>query len=110
MVGIKPEVIQRAVANRIRVLVSRKRFRVPGNGASVLGNIPRRAAIPGISHRAIMRKARVLRRRMKRDVSNIDSRSYRHSERLNRAIEVLVIERVLIMPDAGIRSGHFVTH
>jgi len=47
---------------------------------------------------------------MKSDVTNVDSRSYRNSERLNGTIEVLVIERVFIMPDAGIWSGHFVTH
>ena len=47
---------------------------------------------------------------MKRDVSDIDSSSYRHAERLNRPIEVLVIERVLIVPHAATQVGYFVTH
>lgn len=47
---------------------------------------------------------------MKPDVSDIDASSYRHGERLNRPIEVLVIQRVFIMPDASNWSGHFVTH
>jgi hypothetical protein len=47
---------------------------------------------------------------MERDVTDVDSSSFRHAERLNRAIEVLVIERVLIVPDASIGAGHFVTH
>jgi hypothetical protein len=110
LVGIEPEIVKRAEANRVRVLISRKRFRAPGNGACVLGNVPWCGAIAEVSLRAIMRKTRVLRRRMKLDVSHIDSSSYRHAERLNRAIEVLVIERVLIVPDTGIWSSHFVTH
>ena len=57
-----------------------------------------------------MRKAGMLRRRMKFDVSDIDSRSHRHSERLNRPIEVLVIERVLIVPHASTQVGYFVAH
>ena len=52
----------------------------------------------------------MLNRRMKSDVADVDARSQRHCERLNGTIEVLVIERVLILPDAGGRVGHFVTH
>ena len=47
---------------------------------------------------------------MKPDVTDIDSRSQRHAERLNGAIEVLVIEGVFIVPDAGSWSCHLVTH
>ena len=47
---------------------------------------------------------------MKPDVSDIDSRSYRHAERLNRPIEVLVIERVFVVPHAATQVGDFVTH
>ena len=45
LIGVKPEVIQCAPANRVRVLVLRKRFTVPGNGIWRLSNSPRRAAI-----------------------------------------------------------------
>ena len=111
MIGVEPEIVKRAVANCIRVLIRRKSFRTPCDRGWVGGvNIPWRAAIPGVSYRAIMRKAGMLRRRMKLDVSDIDARSYRHAERLNRAIEVLVIKRVLIVPHAATQVGYFVTH
>ena len=38
---------------------------------------------------------------MKSDVTNVDSLPEWHAERLNRAIEVLVMNGVLIMPHAG---------
>lgn len=47
---------------------------------------------------------------MKSDVSNIDSSSYGHGERLNGAIEVLVRQRVLIVPDPIIGASYLVTH
>src|ERR1044072_3280643 len=52
----------------------------------------------------------MLGRRMGTDVSDVDSWSYRYSERLNGTVEVLVIERVLIVPDTSGRVGHFVPH
>jgi hypothetical protein len=109
LVGVKPEVIKSAEANRVRVLISRKGLRAPGDRAGVLGNVPRCAAITGVSDRAIVREAWMLRRRVKSDVSDNDSSSYRHAERLNSTIEVLIIDRVFIMPDACIRTCHFVT-
>ena len=47
---------------------------------------------------------------MKSDVSNSDSSSYGDGERLNGAIEVLVIERVLIMPHASRWVGYLPAH
>lgn len=47
---------------------------------------------------------------MKPDVTDVDSRSYGHGEGLNPAIEVLVIERILIVPDSSRRAGYFVAH
>ena len=38
---------------------------------------------------------------MKPDVTYVDSGAERHAERLNRAIEVLVVNGVLVMPHAG---------
>ena len=111
MIGVEPEVIKRPVSNRIRVLIGRKRFCAPGDRGWVGGiNIPWRAAIAGVSYCAIMREARMLRRRVKHDVSDIDASSYRHGERLNRPIEVLIIQRVFIMPHAATQVGYFVTH
>jgi hypothetical protein len=47
---------------------------------------------------------------VKLDVTNVNSRSQRHAERLNRTIQVLIIERVLIVPHAATQVGDFVTH
>jgi hypothetical protein len=111
LVGVEPEVVKRAVANCIRILIGGKGFCAPCNRGWVGGiRIPWGAAIASVSLGAIMRKARMLRWRMKRDVSDIDASSYRHSERLNGAIEVLVIERILIVPHAATQVGYFVTH
>jgi hypothetical protein len=110
LISVEPEIVKCSEANRIRVLILRKGLAVPGDRGRVLGNGPRHVAISGVSYRAIVGEARMLRWRMEPDVTNINSSSNRHSKRLDPAIEVLVIERVLIMPDAGIRSGHFVTH
>ena len=41
LIGIEPEVIQRAEANGVGVLILSKGFRAPGDRACVLGNIPR---------------------------------------------------------------------
>jgi hypothetical protein len=110
LIGVEPEIVKRSEAYRIRVWISRNCFRAPGDGARVLDGIPRRAAIPGISYRTIVREAWMLRRRMKLDVTNIDSSPYGHAERLNGSIEVLVVEREFIMPHAATQIGDFVTH
>src|SRR5215469_4489186 len=52
----------------------------------------------------------MLRRGMKSDVRNVYSGSNGHAERLDRAIEVLVIQSILIMPDAGSWIADLVTH
>ena len=77
MVGVEPEIIKCSEAYRVGVLVGRKRFRAPGDRGAVLGNlnIPRCAAVSGVSYGAIVRDARMLRRRMKLDVTNVDSSS-----------------------------------
>ena len=110
LISIEPEVIQRAEANRVGVLIDRKSFRAPSDGTCVLGNIPRSATIASVSLGAVMREARVLRRCMESDVSNSDAGSQGHGEGLNCAIKILVIERVLIVPDATRRVGDFVSH
>ena len=38
---------------------------------------------------------------MKSDIARTHSRSHRHTEGLNRTIKILVIERILIMPNSG---------
>jgi len=75
-----------------------------------LSNIPRSAAIPLASRDVVICPAGFLTWGVKTHVSDVYSSSQRHTERLNSAIQVLVIERVLIMPDSRRRVGHFVTH
>jgi hypothetical protein len=47
---------------------------------------------------------------VKADVADIDPRPQRHTERLNAAVEVLVINSVFIVPHSRARVSHFVTH
>ena len=72
LVGIKPEVIHCGKANRVGVLIGRKSFSAPRDRACVLGNIPRRAAIPSVSLGTIMRETWMLRRHVEADVTDID--------------------------------------
>ena len=110
LIRIKPEVIQRAEANRVGILILSKSFRAPGDRACVLGNIPRGTAISRISLRAVMCKAGMLRRRMKADVRDGYSGSNRHAEGLDGAIEILIVHGVLIVIDSRRGIGHFVAH
>ena len=50
----------------------------------------------------------MIRRRVEADIAHGDAAAQRHAEGLNRAIEVLVVDRVLVMLDAADRAGHFV--
>ena len=110
MVGIKSKIIHCGEANRISVLIRCKRFGAPCDRACVLSNIPRRAAIPSISLGAIVCPAGMLKRRMKPDVRDICSGYNRHAERLNTAIQVLVVERVFVVPHASSWIRDFVPH
>src|SRR4029077_7269939 len=76
----------------------------------VLGNTPWRAAVTQAVKGAIICPGRMLNRRMKTDVRDVYSWPNRHAERLDRTIEVLVVESIFIVPDAGTGIRHFVTH
>ena len=52
----------------------------------------------------------MLKRRMKIDVRDVYSGSNRHAKRLDGPIEILVVERVFIVPDARSGIGHFIAH
>jgi hypothetical protein len=82
-------------------LILRKRFRVPSYGACVLSNSPLRAAITLIVKRAVICPAGFLTRGVKPDIRDIYSGSERHAEGLDRAVEVLVVQRVFIVPNAS---------
>ena len=56
----------------------------------------------------IVGKSRMIERGMKSGVAHRDAASQRHTERLDRAIEILVIDGVFIMPNARDWARHFV--
>ena len=47
---------------------------------------------------------------MKTDVTYVDSCAERHAEGLNRAIEILVVNGVLVMPHAGRWIRYFINN
>ena len=47
---------------------------------------------------------------MKPDIADVNSRSGRNAERLNTAIQILVVKRVFIVPDAGSGVRHLKAH
>jgi len=83
LIGVEPEIVQRAVANRVGVLILRKSFRTPRDRACVLGNSPWSAAIAQVIERAIIRPTGLLDRRVKADVGNVYSWPNRHAEGLD---------------------------
>ena len=88
----------------------REAFAIPCQRVGGLGRRPRRAGISLAVKRAVVGESRLLRRCVKPDVTDVNSRRQRHAEGLNGAIEVFVIERVLIAPDSRRRVGHLVAH
>ena len=60
------------------------------------------------TYRPIVREARMLGRRVKSDVTDVNSGSQRHTERLNRAIQIHIIENILIVPDSSRWVGYLV--
>lgn len=110
MICIEPEVIHRCPANRIGVLIGRKSFCAPGDGACVLTNVPWCAAVSSVSQRPIVWPARMLRWRMKANIGYINPGRQRHTEGLNRTIQVHVKESILIVPDSSRRISYLIAH
>ena len=101
MIGVEPEIIEGTKADSVGVLILRKSFRVPSDRACVLRNSPRRAAITLIVERAVVWPAGFLTGGVKTDVRDVYSGSERHAEGLDGAVEVLVVQRVFIVPNAS---------
>ena len=110
MIGVKPEIIQCAPANGVGVLILRKGFAVPCNRPGVLSDTPRLAAVTLVVKRVVVCPSRFLRWCMECDITDVGSSAQRHTEGLDRPIEVLVIQRILVVVDAGTWIGDFVTH
>jgi len=110
LIRVKSEVIQRAKANRISVLVLPERLAVPSYGTADLSYTPWRAAITLVIECPVVCPAGFLRWRVKVDVADVNPRSQRHAERLNRTIKVHVVQGVFVVPDSGRRVGYIVAH
>ena len=98
MIGVEPEVIQGAETDSVGVLILRQSFRVPSDRGSVLHNSPGSAAITLVVERAVVCPAGFLTRCVKRDVRDVYAGCEWHAEGLDPAVEVLVVQRVFIMP------------
>ena len=101
LIGIEPEIVQCAEANGVCVGILGKGLTVPGHCARHLVWSPWIVAESCIADSSVVWEPRMVGRSMKSDVTNVDSGPERHAEGLNRAIEVLVVNGVLIMPHAA---------
>ena len=110
MIGVKTEVVECAPANRIAVLVLRKGFGAPGYGTRRLSNSPGRATVTLIVECAVVCPTGFLRWRMKVDIANVHPGDQGDTERLNSAVEILIIQGVFVMPHTCARVSHFVAH
>ena len=75
LVCIEAEVIQCAPANGVGILIGPKRFRVPCDRIPSWVSIPRRAAVSGVVQRPVVWPTGMLRRRMKSDVTDVNTGS-----------------------------------
>ena len=110
LIRVESEIIKCAPANRVGVLILRKCFTVPSDGTGRLSHSPGSTAVTLIVKRAVICPAGLLRRRMKADVTDVDTWPQGHTKRLDSSIEVLVIQGILIVPHSWTWIGHFVSH
>ena len=108
MIGIEPEIVHCAEANGVCVRILGQGLAVPDQCARHLVWNPRIVAESCIADGSVVRETRMVWWGMKSDVAYIDSLPERHAEGLNRAIEILVVNGVLVMPHAGRWVGHFI--
>ena len=97
--GIKAEVIQRAPADCVGILVLRKGFAIPSRRIRGLIEAPGCAAISSISLGTVLRPARMLRRSVESDIRQTWLENWKHNfKRLNGTVQVHVKQSVLIVP------------
>src|SRR5205823_2702910 len=65
---------------------------------------------PRVSLRAIVREPGMIERSVKTEVAHVQSASQGHAERLNSAIKVLVIDRILIMVESANGTRYLVSN
>ena len=110
MIGIEPEIVHCAEANGVCVRILGKSLAGPGHCSGDLVWNPWSVAKSCIADGSIVRKTWMIRRGMKSHVTYVNSCPERHAERLNRAIEILVVNGILIMPHAGRWIRYFINN
>ena len=110
MIGIEPEIVQCAKADGVCIRILGKRLAGPGQCARYLIRSPWIIAESCIADGSVVRETWMVRRGMKSDVTYVNSLPERYGERLNRAIEVLVVNGVLVTPHAGRWIGYFINN
>ena len=108
MIGIESEIVHCAEANGVCVRILGQGLAVPDQCARHLVWNPRIVAESCIADGSVVRETRMVRGGMKSDIAYIDAGPERHAEGLNRAIEVLVVNGVLVMPHAGRWIRYFI--
>ena len=101
MIGIEPEIVHCAEANGVCVRILGKGLAGPGQCVRHLIWSPWIVAESCIADSSVVRETRMVRREVKSDVTDVDSGREWDAEGLNRAIEVLIMNGVLVMPHAG---------
>ena len=101
MIGIESEIVHCAEANGVCVRILGQGLAVPVHCAWRLVWNPRIVAESCIADGSVVRETRMVRREVKSDVTDVDSGREWDAEGLNRAIEVLIMNGVLVMPHAG---------
>ena len=110
MIGIEPEIVHCAEANGVCVRILGKGVAGPGQCVRHLIWSPWIVAESCIADSSVVRKTRMVRREVKSDVTNVDSLPQGHAEGLNRAIEVLVVKGVIVMPHARRWVRYFINN
>ena len=107
-VGIESEIIQGSPTNGVRVLVLREGLRTPAQVAGGLICRPDRVAKSRVPLGSVLSKSRMIERGVKPQAAHRYSASERNANGLDSAIQILVVESVFIMPNAGRWIRHFV--
>src|SRR5262249_20922164 len=112
-VRVESEVVQCSEANGVGICIGRERFRAPCDRvvADAYCNIPRGAAVSSIVLCAIVRETRMLGRRMESNVIRRRNKKRKNDFKgLDSAIQVLIVDGVLVVPHSGSGTGHFITN
>ena len=110
LICVKSEIVQCAEADSIRIGVLYNSLAVPSDRSTGLSHGPWSAAVTQVVKRAVICPARFLTRRMKGYVADVNARCQGHTEGLNAAVKILIVQCIVIVPDALAWISHFIAH